>query len=85
MRILVKITDEDIRYNVENAIKECTENDWISVPEASAMEEFIQDCVQQVVDNYETSEYYPRPYVPDYTDIVMDNAKWDGYMTEGGE
>lgn len=85
MRILIQITEETIRNNVMDSVTDCMDNGWIAFPDNASMEQFVTDCTQSVMDSYETSEYYPRPYVPDYTDIVMDNAKWDGYLTEGGE
>ncbi len=82
MKVILSITDETIRSNVTDAVKECEEENWIAFPNDTARSEFIEECVQEVIDNYETSDYYDHMYEPDYEEIVLDNAKWYEYCVE---
>lgn len=77
----IMITDETIRCNVTDAVKECEEEKWISFPDNSARSELIDECMETIVASYETSEYYASVYNPDYMTIVLDNAELYGYCT----
>ena len=79
MKIVMQITDEIIRSNVEDALKECEEEQWVSVP-ADFRSEFIEECVSEIIRNYENADYYEdRLYNPDYEEIVLDMAHWYDY------
>ena len=85
MKIIMQVTDESIRYEIEDVITEFTDDKILDFPSEQEKEQFIVDCMNEVIQSYETSEYYDCVYVPHYNEIVYDNAKFDGYLTEEGK
>ena len=85
MKVIMQITDDSIRYNIEDSITDLEYDGILEFPSEHEKEQFILDCMKEVIENYETNDYYDSVYVPHYDDIVYDNAKWDGYLTEGDE
>ena len=83
MRIVYRITDEIIRYSLEDSLRELEDENMVSFPDENARSEFIENCVENVISKFEThSYYYDSAYNPNYDDIVFDSAKWDGYLKE---
>ena len=78
MKVLYMVTDETIRSEIEYAITECLEENWIVFPSVPEREEFTEDCVQSTIDKYELYETYN----PNYEEIVLDMASLYGYKTE---
>ena len=76
------ITDEDIRYNVEQAASELEEENQVRFPDTDSRAEFIDDCVACVIDKYELYEHDPFTYNPDYEEEVLDLAKLYDYLCE---
>ena len=74
------ITDEDIRYNVEQAASELEEENQVRFPDTDSRAEFIDDCVACVIDKYELYEHDPFTYNPDYEMEFLDLAKLYGYL-----
>ena len=85
MKVIMQITDDSIRYNIEDSIADLMSDGILEFPSEQEKEQFILDCMNEVIEDYETSDYYDSVYVPNYDDIVYDNAKWNGYLTEGDE
>ena len=83
MKVITQITDDFIRYNIEDSISDLMSDGFLDFPSEREKEQFIIDCMNEVIESYESSDYYDSVYVPHYDDIVYDNAKWDGYLTEG--
>ena len=82
MKIVLTVTDESIRYEVEDALRECEENEWIIFPSQEAREKFIQDCVEDVIERY---ELYDFAYHPDYSELVWSLAEDCDYTTDKAE
>ena len=78
--LVITITDEDIRYNVNTAATELEEENQIQFPDAGARQEFIDDCIACVIDKYELYEHDPFMYTPDYEMEVLDLAENYGYL-----
>lgn len=85
MKVIMQVTDDSIRYNIEDSITDLEYDGILEFPSEQEKEQFILDCMSEVIENYETSDYYDSVYVPNYNDIVYDSAKWNGYLTEGDE
>ena len=76
MKYIVTITDEDVRFEIENAATELEEDHQIAFPDSDSRTEFIDDCITGVMDKlnlYET-------YMPDYRMEVLDLAGLYGYQ-----
>lgn len=78
MKVLYMVTDETIRSEIENAVSECEEENWIVFPDPVSRSEFMEDCIQSTVDKFELYE----TYTPNYEEIVLDMASLYGYETE---
>ena len=82
---------EEIRFEVEDAMKEAEENGWISFDswqdcpfadyssESDAREDFIEYIIEHVLESEENDYCYPDRYIPNYGDLVADNADDFGY------
>lgn len=99
----IKLTDEEIRAvirsahtdtirsEVETALTEAEENEWISfdswqdcpcadyLSEQDARADFIEYIVESVLESEENDYCYPSRYVPDYPSLVSDFAEDLGY------
>ena len=76
MKYIATITDEDIRFEIENAATELEEDHQIAFPDSDSRTEFLDDCITGVMDKlnlYET-------YMPDYRMEVLDLADTYGYQ-----
>ena len=76
MKYIATITDEDIRFEIENAATELEEDHQIVFPDSDSRTEFLDDCITGVMDKlnlYET-------YMPDYRMEVLDLADTYGYQ-----
>lgn len=82
MKIISQVTDESIRWNVLDAIEELEEDEVIQFPDDDARNDFINECVERIIDNYETYDHDPCGYTPNYEDEVCDLAVWDGYAKD---
>ena len=71
------ITDEDIRIDIENTVREQEEDSQVSFPDEAARAEFIDDCVESTIYSFEIYEHY----CPDYDSIVLDTAGIYGYLS----
>jgi len=80
-KIIVQITDETVKNNVEDTIKECTEEGWIDIPQ-DEMAEFVQECVDEIVEACEFHERDRQHYDIDYEDIVLDLAHTYGWCLD---
>lgn len=80
-KIIVQITDETVKNNVEDTIKECTEEGWIDIPQ-DEMPEFVQECVETIIDSYELHERDIQEFHVDYQDVVLEIAQMYGYLLD---
>ena len=70
-RIVLQITDTTIKYDVEDALKEMEDNDEIEFPTIETRDEFITECVENIIERY---EFYDYEFTPDYDEIVYELA-----------
>lgn len=85
MKTVFAITDESIRYKLEDTVTDCEENEWIKFPDNETRSEFIEECCSEIIEYYENKEFYDYPhgnYEPNYYDTVLDNAKLYGYCVD---
>ena len=78
--ITVIISENDIRFQIEEAASEMEEENQIHFPDEDSRAEFIEDCVSSVIDKYELYDRDPFEYRPNYDDLVFDMAKLYGYI-----
>ena len=76
----ITITDEDIRFGIENAAAEAEEDNQVQFPDAAARKEFIDDCVADIAIKMDIYENDPVPYFPDYNAAVLDMARLYDYL-----
>lgn len=76
MKYNATITDEDIRFEIENAATELEEDHQIAFPDSDSRTEFIDDCITGVMDKLDLYE----TYMPDYRMEVLDLADTYGYQ-----
>lgn len=69
------ITDGMIRDDVIQALTDAETDELITIPSDALRDEFITDCIECTVMNYQDFDEYN----PDYNDIVLDMAKLYGY------
>ena len=80
MKVIHQITDDIIRQNVDDELKECENEGWLVIPDAATRSDFVEECTDEIIASYESSDYYSRPYTPNYTDTVLDLADFYGYL-----
>ena len=78
--IIAIITEEDIRFRIEEAARELEEDAEIHFPDADARAEFLDDCTATVIDKYELYDHDPFRYMPNYHDTVLDMARLYDYL-----
>ena len=76
----VTITEDMIRDKFAFDIGELEEDGEIEFKDEEQRDEFIEECVAEVVDKYE--EYGIMEYAPDYEDIIYDTAKLYGILVD---
>ena len=76
MRINIVINDDTIEQDVIETLESIEEDCGIEFPNEEERNEFINDCVNVIIDKY---EFYER-YTPDYNDEIYELAKEFGYM-----
>lgn len=78
-KILAIVTDETVRENIRDAIRDMTDDKMLSVPD-DKMAEFEDECVDEIIYTYELHERDLIEYRPDYSEVVLDIAKSYGYL-----
>ena len=81
MRIKISVTTQDIQEYVTYALEKYEEYGLIAIPETTARDEFISECVETVAQYYELYES-DEWYTPNYSDIVYDLAKLYSYIKD---
>ena len=72
----VTITEDMIRDKFDFDIRELEEDGQIEFDSEGQRNIFLDDCVEEVLDKYET--YGIMEYAPDYEEIILDNAELYG-------
>ena len=74
-KYITVITEDDIRFGIEEAATELEETEQLRFPDADARAEFLDDCVACVIDRLDQYEGYR----PNWTTEVLDAACLYGY------
>lgn len=82
MKIFYQITEETIRMDIEEALNNCIEDGFFSIPSEHEKEEFINDCIYLFTFYMELNDRNPVAWIPDYKGIVMDIARDNDYLTD---
>ena len=72
----VTITEDMIRDKFDFDIRELEEDGQIEFHNDEQRDEFIEECVAEVVDKYE--DYGIMEYAPNYEEIILDMAELYG-------
>ena len=75
--VIFTLTDSDIRNGIIYALEDLESDEVVIIP-ASERDEFIQECVDDILQKF---ELYPDkcPYNLDYSETVCDLADFYGY------
>lgn len=76
----VTITEDMIRDKFNFDIGEFEEDGTLKFDSDEQRNEFLEDCVEQVIDKYE--DYGIMEYAPNYEDIIYDTAKLYGILMD---
>jgi len=76
----VTITEDMIRDKFDFDIGDFEEDGSIKFESDEQRDEFLEDCVEQVIDKYE--DYGILEYSPNYEDIIYDTAKLYGILID---
>ena len=74
-KYITVITEDDIRFGIEEAATELEETEQLRFPNAAVRAEFLDDCIACVIDKFDAYEHY----CPNWETEVLDAACLYGY------
>lgn len=80
MRTIYRLTDEDIRENVAEAVETLKDDDQIIFPSTEAEAAFVDDVTESIIYAIEYRDFLPVT-VEAYETFVTDEAETHGYRT----
>lgn len=80
MRTIYRLTDEDIRENVSEAVEALKDDDQICFPSAEAEAAFVDDVTESIIYAIEYRDFLPET-VEAYETFVTDEAETHGFRT----
>ena len=75
MRINIVINDETIERDVKRAVADLENSDEIYFTFETERTEFIEECIEEVISNYETRS----DYSPNYENLVLEMYNENDY------
>lgn len=80
MRTIYRLTDEDIRENVAEAVDSLKDDDQICFPLTDAEAAFVDDVTESIIYAIEYRDFLPVT-VESYETFVTDEAEAHGFRT----
>lgn len=77
--VLFRVTTDDVKYYIIRELDDLESNGDIEFEDDSQREDFINECIEEVVYRWEMQDD-KLDYIPNWGDVVYDNAEANGLL-----